>query len=91
SSLLMGYGNLLYSQDDLDGAARHYRQTIDFHPDYAPAYNNLAQILLQQSELAQALTLADKAVELGGDFSDNYAGTRQRIQAAIKAQSRQSR
>lgn len=86
SSLLMGYGNLLYSQDDVAGAEQHFRKTIDFHPDYAPAYNNLAQILLQRSELEQALTLAEKAVELGGDFSDNYVATRQRIQAAIKSQ-----
>lgn len=91
SSLLMGYGNLLYSLDDLDGAARYYRRTIDFHPDYAPAYNNLAQILLQQFELTQALTLAEKAVELGGDFSDNYAGTWQRIRSAINAQGNPAR
>lgn len=83
SNLLMGYGNLLYSQDDIDGAAAHYQKAIDFHPDYAPAYNNLAQIRLQQDELQQALTLAEKAIELGGDFSDNYAQTRQRIQSSI--------
>ncbi len=83
SSLLMGFGNLLYGQGDFDGAAEHYQRTIDAHPDYAPAYNNLAQIHLQQNELQQALTLAEKAVELGGDFSDNYAQTRERVQSAL--------
>lgn len=83
SNLLMGYGNLLYSEGDITGAADHYRKTIDAHPGYAPAYNNLAQIHLQQADLEQALMLAEKAVELGGDFSDNYAQTRQRIQSAI--------
>jgi len=81
--LLMGYGNLLYGQDDLEGAAEHYQKTIDAHPHYAPAYNNLAQIQLQLNQLQSALTMAEKAVELGGDFSDNYAQTRQRVQAAI--------
>lgn len=83
SNLLMGFGNLLYGQGDITGAAEHYQRTIDFHPDYAPAYNNLAQIRLQQNNLEQAFTLAQKAVELGGDFSDNYAQTRQRVQTAI--------
>lgn len=81
--LLMGYGNLLYGQGDLAGAAEHYQKTIDAHPNYAPAYNNLAQIHLQLNQLPLALALAEKAVELGGDFSDNYAQTRQRVQAAI--------
>lgn len=83
NNLLMGFGNLLYGQGDIEGAAKHYQQTIDAHPDYAPAYNNLAQIRLQQDDLQQALVLAEKAVELGGDFSDNYAQTRERVQSAI--------
>ncbi|WP_339859457.1 PA2778 family cysteine peptidase [Pseudohongiella acticola] len=86
NNLLMGYGNLLYGQGDTDGAAIHYQRTINAHPDYAPAYNNLAQIRLQQQDLEQAMTLAEKAIELGGDFSDNYQRTRQRIQAAIDSQ-----
>lgn len=90
SNLLMGHGNLLYSEGDIDGAAEHYEKTIAAHPDYAPAYNNLAQIRLQQSELSQALILAEKAVELGGDFSDNYARTRQQIQSAMDTQSHSS-
>ncbi len=90
NNLLMGYGNLLYAQDNIGGAAEHYQKTIDAHPDYAPAYNNLAQIRLQQSRLIQALTLAEKAVELGGDFSDNYARTRQQIQSAMDSQSHSS-
>lgn len=90
SNLLMGYGNLLYAQGDIDGAASHYQQTMDAHPDYAPAYNNLAQIRLQQADLDLALMLAEKAVELGGDFSDNYVRTRQRIMSAMESQSHSS-
>lgn len=83
NNLLMGFGNLLYAQGDIDGAAGYYQRTIEYHPDYAPAYNNLAQIRLQQNALEQALSLADKAVELGGDFRDNYQQTWQRVQSAI--------
>ncbi|MBC53757.1 MAG: hypothetical protein CMQ34_15235 [Gammaproteobacteria bacterium] len=83
NSLLMGFGNLLYGQGDIDGAAEHYQRTIDYHPHYAPAYNNLAQIRLQQDALQQAQVLAEKAVELGGDFRDTYQQTWQRVQSAI--------
>lgn len=86
AALLMANGNLRYGQGDLDGAAQHFRQTINHHPDYAPAHNNLAQILYEQGDLTQALDLAQRAVELGGDFSDNYQRTRERIQAALDGQ-----
>lgn len=84
SRLLMAYGNLLYGQGDIDGAAEQFRVTIEHNPDYAPAYNNLAQILLQQGELSQALVLADKAVALGGDFIANYQRTQAQVKAAME-------
>jgi tetratricopeptide (TPR) repeat protein len=84
SRLSMAYGNLLYAQGDTDGAARQYRATIENDPDYAPAYNNLAQILLRGGELAQAMALADKAVALGGDFIENYQRTQSQIRAAAE-------
>jgi len=83
SRLLMAYGNLLHAQGDIGAAAEQFRMTIDYDPEYAPAYNNLAQILLQQGELPTALALADKAVALGGDFIANYLRTREQIAAAL--------
>jgi hypothetical protein len=84
SGLLMAYGNLLYGQGDTDGAAEQFRATIEHNPDYAPAYNNLAQILLRKGELSQAMILADKAVALGGDFIANYQRTQAQVKSAMQ-------
>ncbi len=83
SRLLMAYGNLLFAEGDRDGAETQYRLTITHNPEYAPAYNNLAQILLERGELSQAMELADRAVALGGDFMSNYLRTQERIRAAL--------
>ena len=83
SRLLMAYGNLLFAEGDKDGAAKHYRLTITHNPEYAPAYNNLAQILLERGELNEAMALADRAVELGGDFLSNYLRTQEQVRAAL--------
>lgn len=88
SRLLMAYGNLLYGRGDTDGAARQYQTTIEHDPNYAPAYNNLAQILLGKGELEQAMVLADKAVALGGDFIENYQRTQSQIRAAAEQSAR---
>jgi hypothetical protein len=82
SRLLMAYGNLLHEQGDIEAAAEQFRTTIAYDPGYAPAYNNLAQILMQQGEFTEALVLADKAVALGGDFIANYLRTREQVTAA---------
>jgi len=83
SRLLMAYGNLLYADGDKDAAAEQYRLTITHDPAYAPAYNNLAQILLERGELSEARVLADQAVELGGDFLSNYLRTQEQVKAAL--------
>src|SRR5690606_22244650 len=47
SNLRMGYGNLLYAQEHLAAAAGEFRALTERQPDYAPAYNNLAQVLFE--------------------------------------------
>ena len=74
-NLLMGYGNLLYGMGDVVAAAGIFKNVTDYHPDYAPAYNNLAQILFESGDGQQALAYANKAVALGGDFSELYQET----------------
>ena len=75
-NLLMGYGNLLYGMGgEASTAADIFQKVTDSHPDYAPAYNNLAQILFESGQKTQALEYANKAVELGGDFSELYQET----------------
>lgn len=81
-NLLMGYGNLLYGMgSERRNAADAFRKVTARHPDYAPAYNNLAQVLFELGEKEQALVNANKAVALGGDFSELYEETLRMIRA----------
>lgn len=75
TELQMGYGNFLYNQQDHQGAEQHYRQVITNHPDYAPAYNNLAQVLIDEKRFKAAIPLAERAVELGGEHAQLYQQT----------------
>jgi len=83
SRLLMAYGNLLFAEGDKEAAALQYRLTISHNPDYAPAYNNLATILLEQGELTEAKANVERAVALGGDFLESYLRTQERVRQAL--------
>jgi tetratricopeptide (TPR) repeat protein len=80
-NLLMGYGNLLYSNQELKAAADMFREATQHHPAYAPAHNNLAQLLFELGNKEEALVSATKAVMLGGDYSAAYQDTLQMIRA----------
>ncbi len=82
AELRMGYGNLLLTNDEYTRAAESYRQIVQLHPEYAPAHNNLAHVLLELGDLEQAAHHAELAVEYGGDFTEIYANTLQQINAA---------
>lgn len=81
-NLLMAYGNLLYGEGELSAAAASFRAVTKYHPAYAPAHNNLAQLLFELGQLDQALAAARTAVALGGDYSATYQETIQLISAA---------
>lgn len=64
-------GSTLSRTEDTASAVRHYRQAIRLNPDWPVPYNNLAWILATDADPglrdpAEALILADKAVELMG-------------------------
>jgi tetratricopeptide (TPR) repeat protein len=81
-NLLMAYGNLLYHQGNATEAAIQYRNVINHHNDYAPAWNNLAEILLETGDKQQARALAYQAIALGGPFIATYRATLQKIDSA---------
>lgn len=62
----IGSGNAAYAQGDMRRAEVAYRQTTQDHPDSASAFNNLAQVLADQKQFAEALVYAKRAVDLGG-------------------------
>ena len=65
--LLMGLGNAAYAMQDFPLAADTFRRMIEVSPDSAPAYNNLANVLLAQKEISQAEVIARKGLLLAGD------------------------
>ncbi|MDP1931236.1 MAG: PA2778 family cysteine peptidase [Gammaproteobacteria bacterium] len=81
-NLLMGYGNLLYTNKSPAAAAEQYSKVIAHHPEYAPAHNNLANILFEMGQHEAALVHARHAVLLGGDYIENYRTTLRMINPA---------
>lgn len=73
--LLMGYGNALYAQHELQAASAQYRSVLQEFPDYAPAHNNLAMVLAEQGEFSRALHHVQRAIDLGGVHSAEYQST----------------
>jgi tetratricopeptide (TPR) repeat protein len=81
-NLLMGYGNLLYQEGRKAEAATLFREVITYHRAYAPAWNNLAQILLDNGDRVEARANVLQAIELGGPFIETYRATLMKIDAA---------
>jgi tetratricopeptide (TPR) repeat protein len=78
----MGLGNSAYQLADLNAAEQAFRQAVRDHPNTAAAYNNLAQVLLEQGKLTEAEKQARYAVELGGPHLESYRATLTDIQRA---------
>ena len=77
----MGLGNSLYALGDLPGAEDAFRMAVKNHPEAAEAYNNLAQVLLEQGRKQEALEAAQRAVATGGPMSEVYESTLKEIQS----------
>jgi tetratricopeptide (TPR) repeat protein len=57
-------GTIYDMQKRFDLSEEHYRAALDINPDFAPAANNLAYLLVSQKKnIDEALTLAQKAKE----------------------------
>jgi len=80
-TLMMGYANLQYAEKNLATADALFRSVILEHPDYAPAFNNLAQVQFESGDPVAALSNARKAVELGGEYLPIFLATLQTITA----------
>jgi tetratricopeptide (TPR) repeat protein len=77
----MGLGNSSYAVGDLHSAEDAFRSAVKHHPGTAAAYNNLAQVLLEQGRKQEALEAAQKAVAFGGPMSEVYKSTLKEIQS----------
>jgi len=70
--LLFGAGNAAYAQGKLELATQMYRATTHAQPDFADAWNNLAQVLYEQDQLPDAAQAITHAVALGGPRLAQY-------------------
>jgi len=77
---LIGIGNCYYALGELEKAEAVLRKAIRFHPKSGPAFNNLAQIFLEQGRKQEALEAAKKAVSLGGPMRSAYQETLEEIE-----------
>jgi len=76
----IGEGNTRSALGNKDGAEAIFRQATLDHPDAAAAFNNLAQVLVEQGRLGEAAEAAQTAVTLGGPLRKTYEGTLNQIQ-----------
>ena len=71
-ALMLGAGNTAYALGDLSAAQSAYGAAVQAHPDFADAWNNLAQVLLDRSDQPGASRAIAKAVALGGPRLSQY-------------------
>ena len=81
----IGLANGLYAQGKLQEAAAILRQAADRHPDSVAVLNNLAQTLSDLKRNDEALAIIERAVALGGSFSEAVRETRELILRRMNA------
>lgn len=79
---LMGLGNSKYNLGDLDSAADAFYQATRIQPENGLAYNNWANVLAEQGKTHEALTAAQRAVDLGGPFQETFRQTLHEIESS---------
>lgn len=76
---LLGLGNAAYGMGQRERAAQAYEAATQAHPDFADAWNNLAQVRLELVQLAAARDAAARAVALGGPRLSGYRALQEQI------------
>ena len=84
-NLLMATGNASYSVGNKTDAEKYFRQVTKQSPNYAPALNNLAQVLLEQNKFKEAEEKVSQAIKLNDKYVNQYKQTLKSIRAAVKA------
>jgi tetratricopeptide (TPR) repeat protein len=79
---LLGLGNTAYTLGQRQEAALAYEATTQAHPDFADAWNNLAQVRLELGQLRAARDAVEQALALGGPRLPLYQALLARIDSA---------
>ena len=78
--MMLGMGNTAYAQGQRAQAAQAYEATVQAHPDFADAWNNLAQVRLELGRRDAARDAARRAVALGGPRLPQYRELLERLE-----------
>ncbi len=78
---LLGAGNTAYTLGQLDRATTAYKAATKRHPDFADAWNNLAQILFERGQRTDAAAAIERAVALSGPRLARYRNLQAQIQS----------
>lgn len=81
---MLGLGNSAYALGDLSRSALAFEAATEAHPDFADAWNNLAQVRLEQAQLPAAREAAARAVALGGPRLAAYQRLQQQIERRMR-------
>jgi hypothetical protein len=79
---MIGLGNAAYALGQQEEAAVYFESAIQAHDEFADAWNNLAQVRLEQGRLPEAEEAIKRAMQTGGPRAERYS----RLQAKIQAQ-----
>ncbi len=79
--LMFGAGNTAYAMGDLSAAAAAYTATVKAHPGAADAWNNLAQVLMEQGRKVEALQAITEALAIGGPRRASYQALADQLRA----------
>jgi tetratricopeptide (TPR) repeat protein len=77
----IGLGGSRHAQGDLAGAEEAFRGATALDPQEASAYNNLAQVLIEQGRREEASRAIERALAIGGPLESVYRETQRRIEA----------
>jgi tetratricopeptide (TPR) repeat protein len=80
---MLGAGNTAYAQGQLERAAAAYQAAASQHPDFADAWNNLAQVRFEQGRFQEAAAAVARAVALGGARAERYLTLQAKIQSRL--------
>jgi tetratricopeptide (TPR) repeat protein len=78
---LLGAGNAAYALGQREAAIQAYRAAVRWHADFADAWNNLAQVLLDTGDVKEAAFAIEKAVALGGVRLPRYQELQREIES----------
>jgi len=82
---MIGLGNAAYALGQKEEAAARFVSGTQEHADFADAWNNLAQVRLEQGRLPEAAEAIKRAVQIGGPRAERYSSLQEKILAQLPA------